>query len=138
MIENLDEVIASYHRCRRSEGFVDTFYADFLGRSPSIAEMFAGTNFKIQKLMLRESLLEMLCFEQGMPGAREEIEQLGRKHEALQVTPEMYEMWLDSLCVAIERHDPEYTPQLANLWREAMQKGIAVMLAAGKSSPSDD
>ena len=130
MSEQVDKVVASYHRCRSSDEFIDTFYEVFLGASPKIREMFAGTNFKIQKLMLRESLLEMLFFEQGMPGADEYIIKLGRRHKQLNVTPEMYEMWLDSLCEAVRRHDPEYRPELDALWREAMKKGIELMISA--------
>lgn len=127
MPEHNDDLMASFHRCRQTEGFVDTFYELFLAKSPEIAKKFAHTDFKIQKLMLRESLLEMLCFEQGMSGAREEIEKLGRQHKALDIRPEMYTMWLDALCEAIQRHDEKYTPELESQWRRAMQQGIDVM-----------
>ena len=125
----LDEVTASYHRCRTDDSFFDTFYDDFLAKSPVIAEKFRHTDFVHQKLMLRESLLEMLCFEQGMDGAREDIKLLGRRHKDLRITPEMFAMWLDSLCEAIEKHDPNYTPQLAQKWREALRPGIELMIS---------
>ena len=124
-----DEVTASYYRCRCDSGFVDTFYELFLAKSPEIARKFAKTHFERQKLMLRESLLEMLCFDRGVAGTLDEIERLGRRHKELDVTPEMYTMWLDSLCEAIRLHDPEFTPELEQRWRQAMQKGIDVMLA---------
>ena len=129
----LDEVTASYHRCRAEDSFFDTFYDIFLSKSPVIAKKFAHTDFKHQKLMLRESLLEMLCLEQGMDSARKEIEMLGQRHRDLQITSEMYEMWLDALCEAVEKHDPQSTPQLARKWRQAMQPGIELMIAASDS-----
>ena len=89
------------------------------------------TDFKIQKLVLRQSLLEMLGFDREMSGTREEIERLGLRHKQLGVTPEMYAMWLDSLCEAIKKHDPSYTPELEQLWREAMLKSIKEMIAVG-------
>ena len=55
--------------------------------------MFAKTDFKLQKLMLRQSLLEMLCFDRGMSGTCEEIKRLALRHKELCVTPEMYAMW---------------------------------------------
>lgn len=128
MNDQIDEVVESYHRCRHSDRFIDTFYDLFLGKSPKIAAMFAHTNFSVQKLMLRESLLEMLCFEQGMDGSREEIEKLARRHKELNIEADMYGMWLDSLCEAIQQHDPECTPNLVQHWRTAMQSGIDVML----------
>jgi hemoglobin-like flavoprotein len=133
MIEQANELTASYYRCRHDERFLDTFYDVFLSKSPAIAQMFAKTNFKFQKLMLRQSLLEMLCFDRGMSGTREEIERLGLRHKVLGVTPEMYAMWLDSLCEAIKQHDPSYTPELEQLWRVAMLKSIKEMIAVDAS-----
>ena len=124
-----DEVTASYHRCRADDSFFDTFYDDFLAKSPEIAEKFRQTDFAHQKLMLRESLLEMLCFEQGMDGARAEIKLLGRRHKDLRITSAMYGMWMDSLCEAVAQHDPQYTPELAQKWRDAMRPGIDLMIS---------
>ena len=129
MTQTIDAVVASYHRCRADDAFVDTFYEIFMAKSPDIAEMFADTNFKIQKLMLRESLMELLLFAQGIPGAAEEVEKLGRRHKELKVTPVMYAMWMDSLCAAVEQHDSECTPEISQQWRQAMQKGIDAMQA---------
>jgi len=137
MAEQANKLTASYYRCRRDERFLDTFYDGFLSKSPAIAQMFAKTDFRIQKLMLRQSLLEMLCFDREMSGTREEIQRLGRHHKELNVTPEMYEMWLDSLCEAVKKHDPNYTPDLEQHWRAAMYKSIKEMVAAGASQGAD-
>jgi hemoglobin-like flavoprotein len=137
MAEQANELTASYYRCRRDERFLDTFYDRFLSKSPAVAQMFAKTDFKFQKLVLRQSLLEMLCFDRGMSGTREEIERLGLRHKELGVTPEMYATWLESLCEAIKKHDPSYTPALEQLWREAMLKSIEEMIAVGASQGAD-
>ena len=137
MAKQANELTASYYRCRRDENFLDTFYDVFLSKSPAIAQMFAKTDFKLQKLMLRQSLLELLCFDREMSGTREEIERLGLRHKELRVTPEMYSMWLDSLCEAIKKHDPNYTPALEQLWRGAMLKSIKEMVAVGASQAAD-
>ena len=124
-----DQVIASYHRCRQSSAFFDTFYDIFLGKSPEIAAKFAHTDFARQKLMLRESLFEMLNYYGGIESVREEIEQLGKRHQQLEVRTEHYEQWLDALCEAVARHDPEYRDDLGEMWRKAMRPGIAMMLS---------
>ena len=129
MTDPSNEVTASYYRCRRDEQFLDTFYDLFLTKSPEIAQKFAQTDFKIQKLILRQSLLEMICFDRDIPGAREEIERLGRRHKELGITPDMYSLWLDALCEAIEKHDSEYTPELEQIWRKAMGKSIIEMIS---------
>ncbi|HEX4147179.1 MAG TPA: hypothetical protein VHY91_27020 [Pirellulales bacterium] len=46
--------------------------------------------------------------------------------------PEHYELWLDSLCETVARHDPEYQTELEELWREAMRPGIALMLSGNE------
>ena len=137
MAEQANELTARWYRCRRDERLFDTFYDTFLSKSPPDGpDLFAKTDFKIQKLVLRQSLLEMLCFDRGMSGTREEIERLGRRHKALCVTPEMYTMWLDSLCEAVKMHDPSYTIALEQLWRDAMLKSIKEMVAV--SAPPRD
>ena len=137
MSDQANELMASCYRCRRDDGFLDTFYNGFLSKSPVIVQMFAKTDFKLQKLMLRQSLLEMLCFERGIFGTREEIVRLGHRHQELHVTPDMYAMWLDSLCEAIKQHDPSYTPALEQLWRQAMLKSIKEMVGTGASQGAD-
>ena len=137
MSEQANELTESYYRCRHDERFLDTFYDAFLSKSPAVAQMFAKTDFKFQKLMLRQSLLEMLCFDRGMSGTREEIERLGLRHQELGVTPEMYAMWLDSLCEAIQKHDASYTSELEQLWRAAMIKSIKEMIAVGATPGTD-
>ena len=126
MAIDLDEVTASYHRCRANDGFIDTFYDVFLSKSPEIAYKFRNTDFKRQKLMLRESLLMMLLFNLDADATREEAERLGIRHGrgGADIPPHMYRLWLDSLCEAVQIHDPEYQPDLDDMWRKAMQPGI--------------
>jgi hemoglobin-like flavoprotein len=129
MSDPLYQVIASFHRCRDDDQFLDTFYDLFLAKSSEIAERFAQTDFEIQKRMLRESLLQVLCVEQRIPGSREEVVRLGRRHRELRITPEMYDMWVESLCEAIARHDPMCTDDLRASWRSAVQPAIDLMIS---------
>jgi hemoglobin-like flavoprotein len=124
-----NQVIASYHRAVRSGKLFDTFYNLFLAKSPEIPPMFANTDFARQKLMLRQSLLEMLIFFQ-IPSNRQEIEELAQRHRALNVQRRHYDLWLEALCEALSQHDPEFTPELEQQWRQAMRPGVQVMLAA--------
>jgi hemoglobin-like flavoprotein len=131
MTANLDAVTASYHRCRASEGFFDRFYERFLAKSPAVAHKFRNTDFKRQKLMLRESLISMLLFNQNVGTAREELERLAARHsrQQLDIAPYMYELWLDSLCETVAEHDPEFTPKLEEEWRAAMKAGIKLLIS---------
>jgi len=97
--------------------------------------MFARTDFAHQKLLLRESILELLFFAQTGAG-RHEIERLAERHRQMKVKPHLYELWLDALCEALSKHDPELDESLERLWRKAMQKGIEVMSADSSLSHS--
>lgn len=119
-------VAASYQRARATGELFDTFYRLLLARSPEIPAMFAHTDFLHQKLMLRESLLEMLTFSRSGAG-RDEIQRLADRHRSLNIQPRHFELWLDALCEALAQHDSKFTPQLAQLWRDAMRPGIEVM-----------
>jgi hemoglobin-like flavoprotein len=128
MTSPVDQVIASYHRARRSNELFDTFYDLFLGKSPDIPPMFVRTDFTHQKLMLRQSLLEMMIFAQTNAG--QEIDRLAERHRELNVKPHQYDLWLDALCETLARHDPQFSPELERLWRDAMRPGIDVMRGA--------
>jgi hemoglobin-like flavoprotein len=129
--DDIQQVVASYHRSRASGALFDAFYAIFLEKSPEIRAKFANTDFDRQKRMLKESLLTMLNLCQGSTAAAEEIDRLGELHgrEHHDIRPELYRLWLDALCEAIAAHDPEYRPELEARWRRAMQCGIDRMLA---------
>jgi truncated hemoglobin YjbI len=122
----INQVAASYHRARETGKLFDTFYDLFLRKSPEIPPMFARTDFPHQKLMLRESILELLSFAQTGSG-REEIERLAERHRQLRVKPAHYDLWLDALCEALAKHDPKFDSTLETLWRSAMKKGIELM-----------
>jgi hemoglobin-like flavoprotein len=130
--------MASYHRCRLNDQFFDRFYDLLLSKSHAVKMKFAGTDFTHLKLMLREALLVMLCFESGVDGTREEIERLGRRHKEMGITPEMYSLWLDSLCEAIRLHDSQCTDELEQHWRRAIQSGIDLMISMEDASGRDD
>jgi hemoglobin-like flavoprotein len=125
----LDQVLASYHRARNSGELFDTLYDLFLGKSPEIPPMFAGTDFPHQKRLLQQSLLELLAFFQTGSG-RGEIERLGELHRQLNVKVEHYELWLDALCEALAKHDPKFNDELERVWRRALQPAIELMSAA--------
>lgn len=129
--EDVDAVIASYHRCMHGEGFVDTFYELFLAKSSDVAAKFRHTDFVHQKLMLRQSLLMMLMFNHNPEDVSDDMERLGERHSrgGVDIPPRMYELWLDALCEAVEQHDAEFTPEVAEMWRSAMKPGIDLIIA---------
>ena len=54
------------------------------------------------------------------------LEKVGKTHSrnGYNIRPELYGLWLDSLCETVKQHDPEFTSDLESQWRERMQEGI--------------
>ena len=71
----------------------------------------------------------MIRLNTGNANARRIIEKVGETHasHALDIRPELYELWLNSLCEAVQRHDPAYHADLEAAWRESMQEGIQLV-----------
>jgi hemoglobin-like flavoprotein len=124
-----EAVLDSYHRCEDAGGLFDTFYDLFFAKSPEIPRKFAGTDMEKQKQVVMASLLWMLRLYQGDPIARAEVEKLAESHSRRRhdVRPELYGLWLESLCEAIAQHDPEHTSELEAQWRRVMRPGIELM-----------
>jgi hemoglobin-like flavoprotein len=132
MNPDFEAIKASYDRCSGSPGFLETFYEHLFAKSPEIPELFKNTDFEKQHKALDASLWQMVMFGTGYRNVRNAIMVNAEIHSRhyLNVKPELYALWLDSLCEAIREHDSEYTQELESLWRTAMQKGIDVMVDA--------
>ena len=128
-MESHDVVQTSFDRCLATGDFFQTFYDIFLATSPEIASKFAQTDFNKQKNLIKASVAMMIRLGTGNANARRILEKVGNTHsrQALDIRPELYDLWLDSLCKAIQRHDPDYSAELEALWRENMQEGIKLV-----------
>ncbi len=125
-------VLESYHRCEVSGGFFGTFYETFFAKSPEIPPKFAKTDMEKQKQAVMASVLMVLRLRTGDPVAVRYVEELAESHSRLghDVHPRFYGLWLDALCQAVQKHDPQYTPALEAKWRAEMRPGIEMMIAA--------
>ena len=122
-------VQASYDRCSASDGFFDTFYDRCLAKSPEVAAKFVHTEFPKQKEILKASLFVRVRFSTCEDHPTKVVERLGASHsrQHLDIPPALYDLWLDSLCEAIQQHDPEHTEALEAQWRELMQDVIGMI-----------
>ena len=60
-MDTFEAVKNSFARCGESDGFYDTFYEVFLGKSPEIPPLFAKTDFKKQKQVLKATVALMVA-----------------------------------------------------------------------------
>ena len=128
-VENHKLVQASYDRCLANGDFFQTFYNIFLDTSPEVASKFVNTDFNKQKNLIKASVAMMIRLVTGNANARRMIEKVGDTHcrQALDIRPELYGLWLDSLCEAVRKHDSEYSSELETYWRDSMQEGIQLV-----------
>ena len=124
-----DLVMQSYGRCCASSGFFDSFYQYFLASSPEICEKFAHTNMPAQKQLLRQGILNLVMHARGMPDTK--LRALGCSHArgALDIRPELYDLWLQALLQSIGEHDGQCDANTRLAWHEVLNKGISVIKA---------
>ena len=130
---SLDEdVRQSFARCEQNGSFAETFYGIFLNSSPEIAPYFSATNFERQRKVLRQSVFMMIANDVTDPGMRSMMNDLGRIHSRAwrDIHPRLYELWLDSICEAASKLDPEWSDDLEEKWRARLRPGMQLIMAA--------
>ena len=128
-LANEDPVRASFDRCEAGGNFAETFYRVFLESSTEIAPLFAKTDFEKQRKLLRATVYIMVTRNVYDPHARETLEKIGHSHgrTQLDIRPELYELWLDSVCRTVEQLDPEWTSRTEQEWRDRLRPGIELI-----------
>ena len=128
-----DEAVRrSFERCENNGNFAETFYEIFLGSSREVARYFRGTDFDWQRKALRDSVHMMVTRDVAEPRMREMLESLGQAHgrAGRNIPPDLYELWLNSLCEAAKSLDPDWNSRLERLWRVRMRPGMQITMAA--------
>jgi hemoglobin-like flavoprotein len=126
-----DVVAQSFGRCCASEKFFDDFYETFLKSSPRAKEKFKDVDMARQKGLLRDAIAFMVMFFDGSSVATAKVDKLASSHSRarLNIEPDLYKFWLESLLVTVARHDARFGPEQDRAWRAVMGKGIAALVA---------
>jgi len=124
-------VAASFERCDSHGSFTDVFYEILLGKSDEIRKHFKSTNFEKQKKLLRASVYILVLQDISSPKAQNILNKIGATHSKsqLNIPPNLYSIWLDSLCETLQKNDPEYDEVLESHWREIMREPIDYIVA---------
>ena len=129
--ERLEAYVGSLTRCLGIPAFLDRFYEVFLETSPEVAEKFKHTNFARQKVALGQSLYLMVMAAEGGDAAVSYLDRIAERHgrNALDIRPELYQVWLDALVATARELDPEFDDETEAVWREMIRPGIEIMQA---------
>jgi len=109
-------------------GFFDAFYHRFLQSSPEIAQYFKHTNMQKQKKVLEKSFYGLLIFY-ATNNANDHLEKIAIQHSksALDIKPELYDLWLESLIETVKDYDIHFSAEIELSWRLVLSVGITYM-----------
>ncbi|MCW8963269.1 MAG: hypothetical protein OQL16_05680, partial [Gammaproteobacteria bacterium] len=107
--------------------FLDIFYERFKKSSNEVMEIFQDVDMpKLQEKLVKTLTLTALANTE--PGRVEQhLQALGKHHQGLSVTMQMYQAWENALISVLHSCDPEFTPELDRIWRQALQITICNM-----------
>jgi len=105
------------------------FYEILLHADPRIAALFKQTDFARQKELFLHGLISLLDYAEGKASGKMAIKRLGELHsrKRMNIAPEMFIIWVDSLIKTLAELDPQFSPQLEAEWRRALSPGIDVI-----------
>ena len=122
----------SLGRCHGNPAFMQRFYEIFLASSPKVKEKFAKTDFVRQKAALRASLDAMLLAARDPKADPQQyLGDLAERHSSrqLNIGAEFYDLWLDSLLIAVKECDPMISPEVQDAWEKVMMLGVSYLLS---------
>ncbi len=116
----------SFGRCLANQKFFDRFYEIFISSHADIQPMFAKTDMARQKHLLRHGLMSALMYEEGDVMAKSAIDRIRETHgqQRLNIHPELYRYWQESIVRTVSECDPEFTPELGQRWNEVLVPAI--------------
>lgn len=125
----VDAFHASLERCDSNSDFFSNFYRHFIASSPVVADKFSGTNFKTQTRVLKTSFYMAILACDKNTEAQLYLERIAERHNrrGLDIKPELYDLWLDSMIATVREHDPKYSDEIERVWRSFMQPAIDYM-----------
>lgn len=130
---NIKDVKDSFGRCCTNPKFFDRFYDIFLASHPAIKPMFAHTDFVKQKSLLRQGLAMMLLHLDGKTVGTMALNRIADSHgpKRMNINPQMYQFWIDSLVKAVKECDQQCSPALEAAWQQALRSGVDYIIAQG-------
>lgn len=139
------EIIATFNesleRCQADSHFLSLFYRKFVISNAEIRDKFSNTNMEHQKVMLHASLKMIMLAIQGDDGASTYLDRVAKRHSKseLDIRPELYDIWLETLIETVSETDPEFNNDIENAWRKVMLYGIEYLISKynGKSELAD-
>ena len=127
-----DAVSDSFARCGKTSTFYESFYELFLGKCPEARRFFTRTDCKIHERLLQATLKIMVSgsdHDVVSQSTGTDVTE-GRSRTRSVIKPSLRDVWLESLCETVRRHDPLVTSELEKQWKQRMKQGIDFIFTA--------
>ena len=113
---------------KTSQNFFDTFYSKFISKNEVIQKYFEKTDLERQKSMLKRSFYYVLMlYVTKAPSQRMREIAIRHSRTVLNVKPELYDIWLESLLETVDLLDPCFSPEIEQAWRAVFTAGTEYM-----------
>lgn len=122
--ESLDRILNS------DETVADLFYGELFERRPELRPFFQAVNLRHQAVLLTMALAVIAQhYGQPFPVTTRYLRVLGHRHHARGIPADRYPGFGQVLLENLARfHGPDWTPELARQWSEAIDQATQTML----------
>lgn len=137
MHSKIETVKESYGRCLVKGDFFGRFYDIFIPSHPLIQPLFANTDFEAQKHRLRHGLNCIIMFAGDQISGISCLNRLQKSHskQHLNIPPELYPNWKESLLQTIREFDKELKIETLGAWSEIIDLGIEYIVSGYENTP---
>ncbi len=93
--------------------------------------MFAHVDMQRQNGLIRRGVEHLIDFALGSEESAEELRRVAGTHgrQELNVAPELYALWIDTLMDTVRMHDPQANDDVEAAWRVVLRGGIDLIIA---------
>lgn len=119
----------SLTRCVSNPKFLERFYELFMNSSDEVREKFKHTDWQKQQRMLKASFHMLMLSANALPEGQTHLERIAARHSHadLDIPPDMYDLWIAALILAVSEYDPKFSEETERVWRLVMNRGITYM-----------
>ena len=122
----------SYYRVLKPRpnqpSFFEAFYNRFVHTDNRVAELFKNTDMELQRRILEKSFYRLMGLH-ATNCAEDYLEPVAIRHNRshLNIPPDLYDLWLDTLMLTLADYDPEFCANTELAWRLVLSSGITYM-----------
>ncbi len=129
----INQVRESYERCQKDDKFFDIFYRILLSKSNDIKDRFTNTDWIRQHNLIKLAIKSAILYAEQpeYSFAYKNIHDIAISHSKseMNIKPELYPLWLDTLAESVQKCDPEYTDELIINWRKVISPTIDLIIS---------